>query len=70
MRHFLIWSIEHEMWWRDGRNGYTDRVRLAGVYSDVDSKEILERANQIEVNECRIPLLCIARSIYDLRHMK
>lgn len=29
---YLIWSVEHRMWWRWGASGYTARVSEAGLY--------------------------------------
>jgi hypothetical protein len=57
---FFIWSIEHDAWWRPGRMGYTTRLSEAGRYTDRESAAILERANYVAFNECRIPLAAVA----------
>lgn len=57
----LIWSIEHRAWWRPGRVGYTLVLQEAGTYSDAEAAEILARANLVKVNECAIPLVCLAQ---------
>ena len=56
---FLIWSIEHDAWWRPGWQGYTRRLDEAGRYTREAADEILERANRVKVNECAIPLDCL-----------
>jgi hypothetical protein len=30
---YLIWSVEHDAWWRPGRQGYTHDIREAGRYT-------------------------------------
>ena len=37
---YYIYSHEHRAWWRPARNGYTDSILEAGMYS-------LEEANEI-----------------------
>jgi co-chaperonin GroES (HSP10) len=59
VRLYLIWSIEHGMWWRPGRCGYTLSLAEAGRYSFVEATEILARANFVRVNECTIPAECV-----------
>lgn len=39
-KHFLIWSIEHNAWWRPDECGYTKRNDQAGVYSQEDAERI------------------------------
>ena len=55
-RRFVIWSIEHNAWWRPGWLGYTEVLAEAGRYGEVEADEILKRANHVAVNECRIPV--------------
>lgn len=58
---FLIWSMEHDAWWRPGHMGYTRNVAEAGHYSDQESRDILKRANYPRrCNEARIPVECVA----------
>jgi hypothetical protein len=56
---FVIWSIEHEAWWRPGWAGYTPVLAEAGRYDQAEADEILARANFVRVNECAIPLTSI-----------
>lgn len=57
--NYYIWSIEHNAWWGHFARGYVPHVANAGVYSDAESKIIVERANEYldpgVANECRIP---------------
>ena len=59
-RMFLIWSIEHDAWWRPHRVGYTRDLAAAGIYTDRASAEIIASANVVTVNECRIAIDCFA----------
>lgn len=52
---YLIWSIEHDAWWRPGRTGYTRTLSEAGRYSFIEAIQILQRANVVKVKECLIP---------------
>jgi len=53
---FVIWSIEHNAWWRPHRWGYTTELSEAGLYSAIESAAIVANANQGDVcHECRIP---------------
>lgn len=70
---FVIWSIEHQLWWRADWRGYTATLDAAGIYSAAETRRILERANTIDVNECAIPAtrLPLARCVigeYCARH--
>jgi hypothetical protein len=56
---FVIWSIEHEAWWRPGWAGYTCKLAEAGRYDQAEADAILARANYVNVNECAIPLTSV-----------
>lgn len=56
---YLIWSIEHNMWWRPFSQGYTSVLADAGRYPETEAYRILQRANRITINECRIPVECV-----------
>ena len=32
MKQYLIWSNQHQMWWRPARSGYTGHIEEAGRY--------------------------------------
>lgn len=42
---YWIWSNEHGKWWRPDSNGYTDCLEEAGIYSHVETQQILTGAN-------------------------
>lgn len=54
---FVIWSYEHEAWWRPHRLGYTPLLIDAGLYTTVEAARIVDDANRITVNEQAIPLV-------------
>lgn len=41
----LIWSIEHNAWWRANSHGYTRDLADAGVYLYSEALQILQGAN-------------------------
>lgn len=49
----LIWSFEHDAWWKPGRCGYTTNVAEAGHYAEIEAKEIVDSANRYskQINE-------------------
>jgi hypothetical protein len=55
-REYLIWSMEHDAWWRPGEMGYTPVLREAGQYSETRARAIVQRANIVECHECMIPI--------------
>lgn len=42
---FLIWSHEHDAWWKPARRGYTDDVTDAGRYGEAEARGILEKSS-------------------------
>lgn len=42
---YLIWSFEHDAWWKPRENGYTTDRRAAGAYSYKDALTIVLGAN-------------------------
>lgn len=52
----LIWSIEHQAWWRPRSNGYTESIEEAGTYTASEATKILEQANIAAFHEAAIPL--------------
>lgn len=55
----LIWSCEHEVWWRARGMGYTHDWLEAGLYEKDEALEICKRANlhSIEIQERMVFLL-------------
>lgn len=53
---FVIWSNEHQAWWRPNEVGYADNLAEAGVYHKARAFAIVMRANVVEFHECAIPL--------------
>jgi hypothetical protein len=43
---FYIWSIEHNAWWKWGRQGYTNKKTEAGHYGYFEACQIVEDANK------------------------
>jgi hypothetical protein len=52
----LIWSFEHNAWWKPDELGYTEDVLFAGRYSLERAMEICVHANTVALNEGIIPL--------------
>lgn len=42
---YLVWSNEHNAWWRPDRCGYTNHIQAAGRYSREDAIKICAGAN-------------------------
>lgn len=41
----LIWSIEHNSWWRPNHAGYTEKREEAGRYTFTEALAVLKSAN-------------------------
>lgn len=50
---WLIWSNEHEAWWKPNGNGYTNDRSLAGLYSLSDAIMYLKSANFGLSSKCK-----------------
>lgn len=44
-KEWLIWSNEHEAWWRPNHRGYTCIIEEAGRYSKAEADSIVANAN-------------------------
>ena len=42
---YLVWSNEHDSWWRDAHCGYTSKLEDAGRYTLKEAEEICIGAN-------------------------
>jgi len=42
---YLIWSFEHNAWWKSGGRGYTTRLLEAGMYNERHAIDICNNAN-------------------------
>jgi hypothetical protein len=61
---YLIWSIEHQQWWKPKLFGYTENVLFAGRFDKADADKIVSEANrsnqwEIRINEISIPEECV-----------
>lgn len=45
VRVYLVWSNEHDAWWRPNRCGYTGELWDAGRYTESDAAEICRKAS-------------------------
>lgn len=54
----MIWSFEHDAWWRPGRMGYTPVFAEAGHYDAAEAQHIVLNANRYakDVHEQALPL--------------
>jgi hypothetical protein len=43
---WLVWSYEHDAWWKPGRFGYTTDLEKAGRYRYNEALEICDNANR------------------------
>ncbi len=58
---WVIWSVEHDAWWRAGHSGYTQLYSVAGVYSFEEASGICKRANQMQSGDCDMDKSGLAR---------
>lgn len=42
---YLIWSNEHQLWWRPGHRGYTGYIEEAGRYDQDEAIDIVVKAS-------------------------
>jgi hypothetical protein len=57
MKEWLIWSNEHDGWWKQHSCGYTKDPRLAELYTYESAMSICEDANLH--NKYPVPLECM-----------
>lgn len=51
---YVIWSREHDAWWRPGRWGYTTNIKEAGHYSLAEAVSITRHANDAAYEDVAI----------------
>lgn len=51
---YRIWCFERNMWWKDGRMGYTESIDEAGLYSADEARDIVQTANVVKVEEMAV----------------
>ena len=44
IRLYLVWSNEHDAWWKPNRRGYTHDVWGAGRYAETEAAEVCRKA--------------------------
>lgn len=59
MGPYLIWSMEHDAWWKPNGVGYTRVLADAGRYHEHEAAAIVARANIIRCHEAMIPEVCV-----------
>jgi hypothetical protein len=53
---YVIWSFEHDAWWRPGGWGYTNHLAEAGRYTADDATRIVRKANVCTIHEQAFPV--------------
>jgi len=59
---YVIWSIEHNRWWRADYCGYTDVFADAGRYPRAEAERIVVAGNIAAFHECMIPVTAVAET--------
>lgn len=53
---YVIWSFEHDAWWRPDRWGYTPHLAAAGLYTRGEAEAIVADANIVHLHEAMFTL--------------
>jgi hypothetical protein len=59
---FFIWSVKHQLWWKENEAGYTPALNEAGLYTADQAQVIEERsqcAGRFDQISVRVPLSCM-----------
>ena len=70
IQHWLIWSKEHQGWWRSAECGYSADVSEAGCYSAEDALRICEKANRYSdgvIHEIAVPAAVVLQGLDALK---
>jgi hypothetical protein len=59
---WVIWSFEHDGWWRPNERGYCTNILGAGIYTEARAREIEQDANLLFRNVEAIKLSDIFES--------
>ena len=53
---YVVWSLEHQAWWKASRFGYAETLADAGRFSYAEAADIVRKANVVRLEECMIPV--------------
>ena len=53
---YVIWSIEHQAWWKQTKCGYVEHISDAGHFPFTESEHIVKLSNLIRTEEIMIPI--------------
>ncbi len=54
--YYVIWSTEHNAWWKENKCGYSKALDEAGLFSFKDANSVCIKANYVKMNEIMIPI--------------
>lgn len=58
---WLVWSYEHDAWWRAGRAGYSTNVLGAGFYTEQDAADCCDKRGWVSHKQGMPPeMMCPA----------
>jgi hypothetical protein len=62
-REWLVWSTEHQGFWRHGAFGYTQEPDKAAQYTEAEARKICADANRYSnrIEECMIKIAAPSR---------
>lgn len=48
-KEFIIYSTEHQAWWKKNKFGYTSHIEMAGVFSYEEAIKICTDSNRLNI---------------------